>query len=158
MHEEAYLSCFPISVHKGAKALLRWCKKVTEGYPHVHVVDFGPSWQSGLAFCAILHRHGCFPRLFDFASLSSNPPKKNIELALSTAQKIGVPRNITEEEVEMADPIKILKYILSLRTCLKNMDRPKEQTNDEHDDVSFFFFEYLSFHSWNFLLMFLLKQ
>jgi hypothetical protein len=40
----------------GAKALEVWARRVTQGYPNVHIMNMTSSWKNGLAFCAILHK------------------------------------------------------------------------------------------------------
>ena len=47
--------------------LLLWCKKKTKGYAHVNVTNFNFSFQNGMAFCALIHKHR--PDLIDFAAL-----------------------------------------------------------------------------------------
>lgn len=37
--------------------LLRWCQEQTSGYRGVAVSDLTTSWKSGLALCALIHRH-----------------------------------------------------------------------------------------------------
>ncbi|KAH0822324.1 hypothetical protein GEV33_000467 [Tenebrio molitor] len=40
---------------KGTKGLELWCRRMTEGYPGVNVVNMTTSWRDGLAFCAMIH-------------------------------------------------------------------------------------------------------
>ncbi len=46
-----------IEGNKLKERLMKWARKSTRGYPHVNVVDFGPSWRDGLALNAIIHRN-----------------------------------------------------------------------------------------------------
>jgi actinin alpha len=65
--------------------LLLWCKKKTAGYRDVNVHNFGESWQSGLAFCALIHRHR--PDLIDYDSLDKSNALHNLNLAFEVAEK-----------------------------------------------------------------------
>ena len=51
----------------GVEALQEWCRRSLEGYKGVCITDMSSSWQSGLAFCALIHRYR--PDLLDFDSL-----------------------------------------------------------------------------------------
>mmetsp|Transcript_46350 Transcript_46350/g.75646 ORF Transcript_46350/g.75646 Transcript_46350/m.75646 type:complete len:865 (+) Transcript_46350:135-2729(+) len=72
------------------EALMLWVQKKTAGYKDVTVKDFTLSWQSGLAFCALIHRHN--PDLIDFSSLSKDNRLQNLQLAFDVAEKqLGIP-------------------------------------------------------------------
>jgi len=67
------------------EGLLLWCQKKTQGYKNVKVVEFNNSWKSGLAFCALIHKHR--PDLLDFDSLDPLAYKKNLQLAFDVAER-----------------------------------------------------------------------
>ena len=85
------------------EALLLWCQKKTEGYAGVSVSDFHNSWQNGLAFCALIHRHR--PDLVDFASLSPANAEENLNTAFeAAAAHLGVPKLLDAEDIVSARP------------------------------------------------------
>merc|ERR1712000_22521 len=93
-------------------ALLQWCKQCTEGYKGVSVTNFHYSWADGLAFCALIHAHR--PELIPFDSLESKNKEKNIELAFSTATKLGIPQLLDVEDmliVSKPEPFSIMTYL-----------------------------------------------
>lgn len=72
------------------EGLLLWCQKKTAGYRDVQVKDFTFSWQDGLAFCALIHRHR--PDLIDFDSLTKGSKAANLEKAFSVAEnELNIP-------------------------------------------------------------------
>merc|ERR1712000_234317 len=93
-------------------ALLQWCKQCTEGYKGVSVTNFHYSWADGLAFCALIHAHRL--ELIPFDSLESKNKEKNIELAFSTATKLGIPQLLDVEDmliVSKPEPFSIMTYL-----------------------------------------------
>uniref|UniRef100_A0A3B4AXG7 Uncharacterized protein n=1 Tax=Periophthalmus magnuspinnatus TaxID=409849 RepID=A0A3B4AXG7_9GOBI len=69
--------------------LEEWCRASCAGYSSVEVRDWSRSFQSGLAFCAIIHKHR--PELIDFSSLSKDNAYQNNKMALELAEtKLGV--------------------------------------------------------------------
>eukprot|EP01098_Paradermamoeba_levis_P003683 TRINITY_DN164_c0_g1_i4.p1 TRINITY_DN164_c0_g1~~TRINITY_DN164_c0_g1_i4.p1 ORF type:complete len:705 (-),score=293.96 TRINITY_DN164_c0_g1_i4:1307-3421(-) len=86
------------------EGLLLWCKKKTAGYKDVSVENFHTSFQDGLAFCALIHKHR--PDLLDFNSLNKENKAANLTLAFDVAeQKLGIPRLLeVEDMVDVARP------------------------------------------------------
>ncbi|EKE39409.1 calponin homology (ch) domain containing protein [Entamoeba nuttalli P19] len=97
---------------QGTQALLQWCKQNTAGYKDVNVTNFHYSWKNGLAFCALIHSF--HPEAIDFNSLSKDNMEKNLELAFSTAEKLGVPRLLDVEDfvlLEKPEQFSIITYL-----------------------------------------------
>ena len=61
-------------------------------YEGVSVTDFSTSWQNGLAFCAIIHRHR--PDLLDYKVCNPDTPIDNLKMAYTVA----------EQELKIIDP------------------------------------------------------
>ncbi len=98
---------------QGTKALEVWCRKVTEGYANVNVVNMTTSWRSGLGFCAIIHKFR--PELIAFDTLDPDDAFGNNELAFTTAeQHLGIPALLDPQdmvECELLDRLSILTYL-----------------------------------------------
>ena len=76
------------------EGLLLWCQRKTSPYaPDVNVRDFSSSWNDGLAFCALIHRHR--PDLLEFSDLDKSDKHTNASLAFDVAERsLGIPVRI----------------------------------------------------------------
>merc|ERR1712137_1059935 len=79
------------------EGLLLWCRRKTEPYDNVDVKDFTMSFQDGLAFCALIHRHR--PDLIDYDSLNAEDKLGNLNLAFDVAQLYQVFSSLDKVEV-----------------------------------------------------------
>jgi Calponin homology (CH) domain len=70
----------------GKDGLLLWCKRQTMGYPGVEIDDFARSWESGMAFLAILHKHR--PECIDMPSIDPARKAENMALAFRVAEEV----------------------------------------------------------------------
>ena len=85
------------------EALLLWCQRKTDGYRDVSVQNFHLSFQDGLAFCALIHKHR--PDLLDFNSLDKANKEHNLNLAFDVAEQLGITRLLDAKDiVDLAKP------------------------------------------------------
>eukprot|EP01116_Phalansterium_solitarium_P007034 TRINITY_DN194_c0_g1_i4.p1 TRINITY_DN194_c0_g1~~TRINITY_DN194_c0_g1_i4.p1 ORF type:complete len:632 (+),score=275.46 TRINITY_DN194_c0_g1_i4:110-2005(+) len=105
--------------------LLLWCQRKTEPYDNVNVQDFSGSFQNGLAFCALIHRHR--PDLIDYSTLQSNNALHNLNLAFSVAaEHLDVPKLLDAEDiVQMPRPDEksIMTYVSQLYKVFSSADK-----------------------------------
>lgn len=87
---------------KGLRALELWCRRVTDNYPNVNVIDLSTSFRDGLAFNAIIHHFR--PHLFDFASLKKENILENNAHAFKIAEeKLNIPALLDPEDMVDTD-------------------------------------------------------
>lgn len=105
-----------VDEHTAKEGLLLWCRKKTKGYEGVDppsLNNFSADWKSGLAFCALIHRHR--PDLIDYASLNASDPATNLELAFSVAEEhLDIPRLLDIEdllELPRPDERSVMTYV-----------------------------------------------
>lgn len=99
------------------EGLLLWCQRKTTGYEEVDISNFTKSWQDGLAFCALIHRHR--PDLLDYASLpkddSLTTSAHNTKLAFQIAERhLGIPQLLEVEDIcgaKRPDDRSVMTYV-----------------------------------------------
>jgi len=86
------------------QGLLLWCQKKTEPYGNVDIQDFTFSWQDGLGFCALIHRHR--PDLISMDGRDGNDRHKNLNDAFDIAEnELGITKLLDAEDVcDVAKP------------------------------------------------------
>lgn len=78
--------------------LLLWCANKTAGYKNVKVENFHTSFQDGLAFCALIHKHR--PDLIKFDTLDPANRADNLRLAFDVADKhLDIPKLLDPEDL-----------------------------------------------------------
>jgi len=107
------------------EGLLRWCQKCTASYDNVDIVNFHTSWQDGLGFCALIHRHR--PDLIQYDQLSKDDPAKNLQLAFDVAEKeLGIPKLLDVEDltdVPRPDERSVMTYVSEYFHCFASQNQ-----------------------------------
>jgi actinin alpha len=98
------------------EALLLWVQKKTKGYRDVNVQNFHLSFQDGLAFCALIHKHR--PDLIDYDSLRKENKLQNLQLAFDVAEKhLGIAKILDPNDIvniPKPDERSIMTYVASM--------------------------------------------
>jgi len=85
------------------QGLLLWCQRKTEPYDNVDIQDFTFTWQDGLGFCALIHRHR--PDLISMDGRDGNDRHKNLNDAFDIAEgQLGITKLLDAEDI--ADVVK----------------------------------------------------
>lgn len=107
------------------EGLLLWCQRKTQGYKDVNVKDFTFSFQDGLAFCALIHRHR--PDLLDFSKLNKADRAQNLALAFDVAEKhLNIPKLLDVEDIiDVAKPDErsIMTYVAQYFHAFSNANK-----------------------------------
>jgi len=96
------------------EGLLLWCQKVTKDYkPRVNVQNFYSSWEDGMAFAAIIHKHR--PDLIDYDALLNEPRETVLQTAIDVAaDKLGIPRLLEASDfdnISKSDEKSVMTYV-----------------------------------------------
>ncbi|CAI2169201.1 8863_t:CDS:10 [Funneliformis geosporum] len=107
------------------EGLLLWCQRKTAPYSEVNVRDFTYSWQDGLAFCALIHRHR--PDLLDYDALDKLDRHTNTALAFDiAAMHLDIPKLLDVEDVcdiQKPDERSIMTYVASYFHAFSHLDK-----------------------------------
>jgi len=129
---------------RGVRALQIWCRRVTDSYENVNILDMDSSWRDGLAFCALIHHFR--PSLIDYDSLSKENILENNTLAYKVAEEeLGIPSLLDPEDMldtDIPDKFSIVTYVSQFYHLLKDEDNSrspslpiKETMNASYDSA-----------------------
>lgn len=109
---------------RGIRALQIWCRRVTESYENVNIIDMTTSWRDGLAFCALIHHFR--PTIIDYDSLKPENVYSNNELAYRVAEEgLGIPSLLDPQDMvdsSVPDKFSIVTYVSQFYHLLKEED------------------------------------
>jgi len=127
---------------RGIRALQIWCRRVTENYDNVNVIDMTTSWRDGLAFCAVIHHFR--PSIIDYDVLKEDDVYHNNDLAYRIAEEqLGIPSLLDPQDMvdsEVPDKFSIVTYVSQFYHLLKEEDGSRSPSlafrNSESDTDS----------------------
>lgn len=107
------------------EGLLLWCQRKTAPYKKVEVNDFHYSWKSGLALCALIHRHR--PDLLNYDTLPKDDPHACTQTAFEVAQEhLGIPQLLDVEDicdVKKPDERSVMTYVAQYFHAFSSMEQ-----------------------------------
>jgi len=129
---------------RGVRALQIWCRRVTDSYENVNILNMDGSWQDGLAFCALIHHFR--PSLIDFHNLKQENILENNTLAYTIAEEeLGIPSLLDPQDMldsDVPDRFSIVTYVSQFYHLLKDEDNSrspslpiKERMNTSYDSA-----------------------
>jgi len=83
-------------------ALLLWCKKNTQGYADVSINNFTTSWNSCLAFCALINHFR--PKLLDYNALDRSDHMTACTKAFDACRELGITVFLDPEDIVDIQP------------------------------------------------------
>lgn len=129
---------------RGIRALQIWCRRVTESYDNVNIIDMTTSWKDGLAFCALIHHFR--PNIIDYDGLKPEDVYDNNDLAYKVAEEeLGIPSLLDPQDMvdsSVPDKFSIVTYVSQFYHLLKEEDGSRSPSlafrNSESDscDIS----------------------
>jgi hypothetical protein len=107
------------------EGLLLWCQRKTAPYDDVSVNDFSHSWKSGLALCALIHRHR--PDLLNYETLPKSDAHACTSLAFQIAQEhLGIPQLLDVEDLcdaKKPDERSVMTYVAQYFHAFSTMEQ-----------------------------------
>ncbi|PWN93150.1 hypothetical protein FA10DRAFT_263846 [Acaromyces ingoldii] len=107
------------------EGLLLWCQRKTAPYKEVDVVDFSHSWKSGLALCALIHRHR--PDLLNYDALDKTDRHRCTKLAFDVAQQhLDIPQLLDVEDLcdtKKPDERSVMTYVAQYFHAFSSMEQ-----------------------------------